>query len=199
MRTIAIIISVLTSLYLFAQIETKGDNFNHEVTNVTGDLNKDNLVDKVVVVQDTLNGKAPYKLQIFFKQDNGNYKLVSSSTKIIEPEFPGGRVGFKDGHEFSGVTIKNGVVSIQHQLLRGHFEHKFRYQNGCFELIGFSHVASDGIGVIYTTDFNLVTGVRIEKAERYDTDKVLSNKKIKLLIRPLPGLEDFVPLESHLY
>jgi hypothetical protein len=97
------------------------------------------------------------------------------------------------------VTIKKGVLSINNEFLRGHSEHKFRYQNGRFELIGFSHVSSGGIGVMETIDFNLSTGVRVEKFERYDTDKVLSNKKTKLLIRPLPRLEGFTPFESHLY
>ena len=199
MRTIVLLITLFTSLDLFAQHETKKDNFNFTVTKVAGDLNKDNLIDKVVVLQDTMNDKAPYKLQIFFNQGNGSYKLISSSTKIIEPAFPDGKAGFKDGHEFSGITINNGVVIINNELLRGHYEHKFRYQNGYFELIGFSHVSSGGIGVMYTTDFNLATGERIEKEERYDIDKVLKNKKTKIIIRPLPRLDNFKPFESHLF
>jgi hypothetical protein len=199
MRTIVLIITLFTSLDLFAQHETKKDNFNFEVTKVTGDLNKDNLVDKVVVLQDAMNDKAPYRLQIFFQQDNGSYKLISSSTKIIEPEFPNGRKGFSNGNSFLGVTIKKGVLSINNEFLRGHSEHKFRYQNGRFELIGFSNVSSGGIGVMHTINFNLSTGIRLEKSERYDTDKVLSTKKTKVLIRPLPRLENFRPFESHLY
>ena len=37
-------------------------------------------------------------------------------------------------------------------------------------------------------DFNLSTGIRIEKSERYYTDKILGNKKKKILIKPLPKL-----------
>lgn len=186
MKTIAIVIGLFSACNLFAQ--NNKDNFSHEVTNVTGDLNKDGLDDKVVVLQDTMNKKAPYKLQIYFNQGSGKYKLISSSTKAIAPEFPEGKAGFDDGHQFLGVTIEKGVLSINNELLRGHYEHKFRYQNGRFELIGFSHVSSDGIGVIHTTDFNLVTGVKVEKAERYDVDKVVKNKKTKVIIRPLPKL-----------
>ena len=85
------------------------------------------------------------------------------------------------------------------ELLRGHYKHKFRFQNGNFELIGFSEVSSDGHGVMQTTDYNLSTGIRVEKSERYDSDKILSNKKKKILIRPLPRLQDVAPMDNDLY
>lgn len=47
--------------------------------------------------------------------------------------------------------------------------------------------------------YNLSTGVRIEKLERYDTDKLLSYKKKKILIRPLPKLQDITAMENELY
>jgi hypothetical protein len=96
------------------------------------------------------------------------------------------------------VTIQNGVLSVKFELLRGHFEHKFRFQNGNFELIGFSEVYCDW-QVMTTTYFNLSTGIRIEKLEHYDTDKILSSKKKKILIRPLPKLQDVIPMENELY
>ena len=135
----------------------------------------------------------------FFKEPNGLYKLVVTSTKIIEPQYPDGRDGYRTGNGFSGVSIENGVLSVNFELLRGHFEHKFRFQNGNFELIGFSEVYSDGRGIMMTTDFNLSTGIRIEKSERYDTVKVLSNTKKKIRIRPLPKLQDITPMENELY
>jgi hypothetical protein len=68
-----------------------------------------------------------------------------------------------------------------------------------FELIGFSMASSDGKGTISTRDFNLSTGTILEIEERYDSDEVISNKKSKLLIRPLPKLQDFQPMQSQLY
>ena len=199
MKQIFLTILILFQLDSFAQTDTKNNRFNHKIMEVEGDLNKDNLVDKVVVTQDTLNENAPYKLQIFFKEPNGLSKLIVSSTEIIEPQYPDGRDGYSTGNGFSDVTIKNAVLSVNFELLRGHFEHKFRFQNGNFELIGFSKVYSDGQGVMTTTDFNLSTGNRIEKSERYDTDKVLSIKKKKILIRPLPKLQDVIPMKNELY
>ena len=161
-------------------------------------MNKDSLPDKVIVTQDTLNENAPYRLQVFFKETNGQFKLIVTTTKIIEPQYPDGRDGYRTD-DFSDVTINKGVLSVYFQLLRGHCEHKFRYQNGNFELIGFSEAYSDGQGVMSTNDFNLSTGIRIEKSERYDIEKILSYKKKKILIRPLPKLQDITPFENELY
>ena len=165
---------------------------------VLGDLNKDNLTDKVIVTQDTLNENAPYRLQVFFKEQNGQSKLIATSIKLIAPEYPNGKDGYRETG-FSEITIKKGILSVNIELTRGHFEHKFRFQNGNFELIGFSKVNSDGHGELTTIDYNLSTGIRIEKSERYDTSEVLSNKKKKILIRPLPKLQEVIPMENELY
>ena len=199
MKELLLPILFLFQIDSFAQKKTEKYNFSHQVIEVRGDLNKDNLVDKVIVTQDTLNENAPYRLQVFFKEPGGAFKLIVTSTKLIEPQYPNGKNGWVTGNGFSDITIKNGILSVNFELLRGHFEHKFRFQNRNFELIGFSYGNSDGQGVISTTDFNLSTGIRIEKSERYDTDKILSNRKKKILIRPLPKLQDLIPLENELY
>jgi hypothetical protein len=199
MKQILLILLVIIHLDSFAQTDTNNYNFNHTILVVEGDLNKDNVADKVIITQDTLHENAPYRLQIFLKQPGGQLKLVVSSTKIIEPQYPGGRNGFRTGNGFSDVTIKKGVLSVNFELLRGHYEHKFRFQNGNFELIGFSMVNADGHGEITTTDFNLSTGIRSERTERSDRNKLLSNTKKKILIRPLPKLQDVEPLENELY
>ncbi len=199
MKKLILLILLLICVHTFSQTKNKKDTFTFLVTKVLGDLNKDNLEDKVIVTQDTINQNSPYKLQIFFAQPNGDFKLITTSTKIIAPQYPDGRDGYKTGNGFSDITIEKGVVSINFELLRGHFEHKFRFQNGNFELIGFSEVNSGGRGAMTTIDFNLSTGVRIEKEERYDIDKVISYTKKKILIRPLPKLQDVEPFENELY
>ena len=199
MKKYFLLILILSHLNVFTQISTQDYNFSYKVMEVTGDLNKDGLADKVVVTQDTLNENAPYRLQVFFKEAAGEWKLKATSVKIIEPQYPNGRDGYRTGTGFSDVTIKAGVLSINIELLRGHFEHEFKFQNGRFELIHFSFVSSDGRGVIETIDFNLTTGIRVELLERYDTDKVISNKKTKIIIKPLPTLQNVVPMEQDLF
>lgn len=201
MKKLILLPLLLICVNTFSETKSKKDTFTLLVTKVLGDLNKDNLEDKVVVTQDTINENAPYKLQIFFAQPNGQFKLIATSTKIIAPQYPDGRDGYRTGDGFLDVTIIKGIVSVNFGLLRGHFEHKFRFQNGNFELIGFSSVSSDGQGKMYTTDFNLSTGIRIEKIDNYgeDDDGVSSNIKKKILLRPLPKIQDVEPYENELY
>jgi hypothetical protein len=199
MKPLLLTILILSNLNSYTQTAPANYNFNHKVMEVVGDLNKDSLPDKAIVTQDTLNENAPYRLQVFFKEPNGNYKLIVTSTKIIEPQYPDGRDGYSTGNEFGEISINKGVLSVRFDLLRGNFEHKFRYQKGNFELIGYSEVSSNGQGEMTTIDFNLSTGIRIEKLERYDTDKLLSYKKKKILIRPLPKLQDIKAMDNELY
>jgi hypothetical protein len=199
MKQLLAIILILSQVEGFGQTDSSHYNFSSNVMDVEGDLNRDNLADKVLITQDTVNDNAPYRLQIFFRQPSGQLILIASSIKIIAPQYPDGRDGYRRGDSFSDVSIENGVLTVDFELLRGHYEHKFRFQNGNFELIGFSMFYSDGHGVMTTTDFNLSTGIRIEKSVRYDTDKLLSNTRKKVLIRPLPRLQDIVPMETGLY
>lgn len=183
-----------------SQIKNKKDTFTFLVTKVIGDLNKDNLDDKIIVTQDTIDQKSPYKLQIFFAKPNGEFKLISTSTKAIAPQYPDGRDGYRTGDGFIDITINKGIVNVNFGLLRGHFEHKYRYQNGNFELIGYSLQSLDGHGTGYIIDFNLSTGIRIEKTESYgEDDKAPSITKKKILIRPLPKIQDVEPFENELY
>jgi acetyl-CoA C-acetyltransferase len=82
----------------------------HKIMEIAGDLNKDNLLDKVIVTQDTLHENAPYRIQVFFKQPNGKSKLVVTSTKIIEPQYPNGRNGYRYGNgEIIDAIVRDGL------------------------------------------------------------------------------------------
>lgn len=189
-------------LFLFVQSQVYGqrlekkNNFNHKIVEVSGDLNKDNLADKIIVTQDTLAEIAPYRLQIFLAQPNKTYKLYVTSTKLIEPKYPNGREGFSSGSKLADITIKNNILTIGFDLIRGTFKYKFRSQNGNFELIGYTEAQSSGHGRIYFTDFNLSTGIKNEKTQNYETDEIMSNTKTKILIRPLPKIRNIIPFEN---
>lgn len=193
LKNFLVVLFVLLSLSSSAQ--KKRDRFSHQIARVKGDLNKDSLPDLVVVKQDTVSDSRPYRLQIFFAQADGTNKLIVSTEKAIPPQFSGSGTG----NAFDKITVEKNVLTIENELLRGWFRHIFRYQNGNFELIGFSRLESDGHGKIHEIDFNLSTGVRFYKISSYENDKVLSNEKQKKLIRPLPKLQDFIPFEKDDY
>ncbi len=187
---------IFFSSVLFAQTDSLLSDFDYQVAEVLGDLNKDNLPDKVVVEQDTTAFTWPYRIQVFFGQPNGSFQLIALSEQLIAAQYPNGREGYRDGIGFSEIDIKKNVLTVKHELLRGHFEYKFRYQNGHVELIGYSYVSSNGLGQFTVIDFNLSTGIRLYKRENYETDEILENTKEKRLIRPLPKLEDITPFNE---
>lgn len=196
---------ILLILLLFIQMKSQSQtgaakfNFNYKVQEAVGDLNKDGLQDKAIVTQDTSHETEPYRLQIFLATKDGGFKLYGSYDKIIIPRYPDGDDGYRTGEDFSEITISKGILTINCELLRGYYEHKFRFQNGHFELIGFKEVSSDGNGNIFSQDYNLSTGDRIEEEERIDSNKVLRRTKKKILLRPLPRLQDIIPRENEYY
>lgn len=174
------------------------ENFNVIVSIAKGDLNKDFLADSVVVTQDTTADTSPYRLEVYFAKKGGGFQRNILTDKAINEQFPNGKDGYRDGYGFSEVTIKAGVIDVFCQLLRGHFRHKFRYQNGNFELIGYSSRASNPLGMS-AVDFNLSTGVYLQTEEYDDSDKKNSKRRKIIKVSPLPKLKDFVPYSNDLY
>jgi hypothetical protein len=190
--------TILILLPWLSYNQTKGNkvNFDHVVIIVKGDLNKDNIADSVVVVQDTLSDLSPYRLKIYFAKPNKKYFLTVQSDSAIGPKFPDGKEGYTSAASLIDISIASGTLSITCELYRGHFEHRFRYQNRNFELIRFTQVYSDGQGIMYTTDYNLSTGVLLEISERYDTDKLLSKKRKVVKVKSLPKMQSFRPFST---
>jgi hypothetical protein len=200
MNKIVLLLFIFISSSLMAQKNSSKDNFTVQIKKATGDLNKDNLVDLVVVTQDTIDEKAPYKLSVFFAQHNGTFKEIVSTTKAVDAQYPEGKNGYYNGQSFYDISIEKGILIIRNELTRGNFEHKFRYQNNNFELIGFSQAYSDGQGTMGMVDFNLSTGIRVSTTERYDdSEEKPTRGQKKILIRPLPKLQNFAPFTTEFY
>lgn len=175
---------------IFSQ-EKKG-SYDLVVYEIYGDLNKDNLPDMVIVRENTSDKRRPNLLEIFFQTKNGAYQKVLSSTKAVMERFPYGDARTETVLE--DLQIKDGVLIFTNQLMKGNLTHKFRYQNGEFELIGFSSNTA-GAGYLESVDYNLSTGEKIEKQSDYETDKVLKLSKTRNKLSVLPRLKDFSPFE----
>lgn len=167
-----------------------------------GDLNKDNIIDKVVVLKDTINPKSAYKIQIYFEDANGSSNLVLESDKAVISDFPDAENiddRYADGHYFDKITIKNGLLIISVDLMRGHYEHKYRYQNNTFELIGYSKVSGSGIAEdIEKIDFNLSTGLLIYKYEN-DKPKEVKNIQKNIQKNPLPKIDEQFDIDEFIF
>ena len=71
--------------------------FDYTVSTAHGDLNKDGILDFVIVTQDTASNFGPYRLEIFFTLANGDKKLIVQTDKAIEKQY-------QNGKSFSGFT-----------------------------------------------------------------------------------------------
>lgn len=170
--------------------------YNYLAGKALGDLNKDGISDSVVVVQDTTDNTRPSRLQIFFGQADGSYTPVVTANTVIEPTYPLGSDGMDEGHRFDEVLIKNGALDIHTSLIHANVHHVFRYQNGHFELIGFSQDQLEDINTVSEEQYNLSTGqyIRYKEAPDGSGKSVVENRVIPA--GALPVLDNFVPFTS---
>lgn len=199
MEKIFLTILVLFHISVHAQDSAVKNNFNVPVKAEHGDLNKDGLADKVEVAMDTADATVPLRLQVFFAQPGGMYKLVVASTKIIEPQYPADKNGEYNGKQIPDFFIEDGILSMVSEVTNGQAVHQFRFQHGHFELIAVSIATWDGKNTTTETSFNLVLGIRTVTLKALGSEAILKETKDKRLVRPLPQLQNFKPFEKDGY
>src|SRR6476660_3923720 len=161
-----------------------------------GDLNGDDIPDLVAVAErkdtieelrpdKTVNLGSPRVLLIFFKNSKtGNFDLVLQHNTFIIRYGEGGM----DPEAFGKVSVKNKVLDIYYELLRGHAEYKFRYQQDDFYLIGATTRGESG-GQITYWDINFLT--KKANHEWGDiSDEKLKSKWVNVPIQQLKKLKD---------
>lgn len=184
------IISLLTG-NLNAQKTIDKDNFTFQVQKEKGDLNKDNILDEVYLKMDTIDKTEPLRLQIYLSQPNiKKLKLVVSSTKIIESQYPKSKNGKHNGNTIPDFFIEDGNLQMLTDISDGlKSRYTFKFQNGNFELIHISRVLWDGKETTTETEIDLIKGTK----EVYDQDFGPTKKyklKQKTTPKPLPKIQD---------
>lgn len=175
--------------------DVKNGLYNLFICASTGDLNKDNISDSVVVMHDTTSTEQPYRLQVFFGRPDGQYQLAATSETAILPD---GGAGAHDAINLDTITVGKGVLTVRISLLRGTAEYLYRYQHQRFELIGYSRDESDGQGMIVSEQYNLSTGRYIRNSEPYDgEDRPTFHTDTVIPIRPLPVMDTLVPFNTY--
>ena len=187
MKKIVIFILAFAQTVVYAQQKQLKDNFTIQIRLEEGDLNKDGLKDKTVITMDTIDASVPLRLQIFFLQPNKKFKVVFSSTDVIEPQYVN---GVHTKNQIPYFFIENGFLLMNSEKNDVRFEHKFIYKNGTFQLLKISSVVYDGQNSTTETVFDLLTGVRTEILKSLDSEKILKKKTNKIMIRPLPTLQN---------
>ena len=186
MKKIVIFILAFAQTVVYAQQKQLKDNFTIQIRLEEGDLNKDGLKDKTVITMDTIDASVPLRLQIFFLQPNKKFKMVFSSTDVIEPQY---EKGIHTKNQIPYFFIENGFLLMSSEKNDVRFEHKFIYKNGIFQLVKISSVVYDGQNSTTETVFDLLTGVRTEILKSLDSEKILKKKTKKIMIRQLPTLQ----------
>jgi len=199
MKNILLVLLLFMQFSTYAQNKKLKDNFSEQVREEEGDLNKDGRADRVVVMMDTSDSTVPLRLQIFFAQPNKKFRLVVSSTRLIEPQYPAHKKGKHNGYQIPDFSIEKGILIMRSEVRDGHAEHHFKLRNGNFELIFVSIFNYNGKNTTMVKNFNLITGERYEKSQLLGSDKFLIKNKFNTMIRPLPKLQNFKPFEKEFY
>lgn len=187
MKKIVIFILAFAQTVVYAQQKKLKDNFTIQIRLEEGDLNKDGLKDKTVITMDTIDASVPLRLQIFFLQPNKKFKMVFSSTDVIEPQYVN---GVHTKNQIPYFFIENGFLLMNSERDDVRYEHKFIYRNGIFQLVKISSVVYDGQRSTTETVFDLLSGLRTEILKSLDSEKILKKKTKKIMIRPLPTLQN---------
>ena len=175
----------LISLILIIPFFTNGQNIEipaaYEIIAETeGDLDKDGVAEKVVVYNtaDTAEFGKVREIRIF-KLSQKKWALWKSSKNVIRGSEEGGMMG----DPFEGIEIKNGILLISHfggSSWKWGKTDKYRFQNGEFQLIGYSSVYGKPCEYWENIDFNISTGKIIFKKE-FETceneDAVISKRE----------------------
>jgi len=84
------------------------------------------------------------------------------------------------------------------EIKGGNITYHFKYNKGNFELIYVDKLTNDATkgyvdeNTIFTeTKIDLITGIRIESDEKLGSAKALNVRKTRIVIRPLPKIQDF--------
>jgi hypothetical protein len=191
---------------LFAQNSKSKDNYTYQVREENGDLNNDGTMDRITVKMDTVDETRPLRLQIFLSEPNGKLALTVSSTKIIEPQYPVENQGKFNGYQIPNFFIENGILKMWSEIKGGNITYDFKYSNGNFELIYVDKLTNNATkgyideNTIFTeTKFDLITGIRTETDEISGSVKAPKVRKKRILIRPLPKIQDFKFSDKELY
>jgi hypothetical protein len=160
---------------------------------LTGDLNKDGVPDKVLRLVEDIpveGAEGTYNerfraLVILFAQPGGGFKRAAVATKLLGCTLCAGMLGDPAGGNIQ-IEIKNGVLNVNQ--LSGAREstdltQRFRYDAaaGRFQLIGQDVENSDRLeGNSTTESTNYLTGVKVKevrKVKRENADPVLVSRK----------------------
>ncbi|GGE28688.1 hypothetical protein [Psychroflexus planctonicus] len=174
-------ILILSTDFLIAQ-ETS--NFNNLILTRVGHLNKDKVLDSIVVKQDTVNKFRPYRLEIYLSKKKVGKILWVSTDKAISPEYFQDKNALQKEKSFSDIEIRNHVLTIKHDYENEHREHTFQLRGNKFKLIEYYSIKTNNDGKIYFETINFDKLIRKTKAVSKFDHHVFDENEYKLRMNP---------------
>ncbi|MDR6156716.1 hypothetical protein QF023_000232 [Chryseobacterium sp. SLBN-27] len=164
MKSTLCILTVLLNILCFAQKEFQPDDATL-IETVDGDLDGDLIPEKVMIynTKDTADYGNIREIQIL-KKVNEKWKVLEKSRNAILKSNDGGMMG----DPYQNTEIKNGILMITQaggSSWKWGYTDKYRFQNGRFELIGYSSNSGKPEEYWIDVDFNLSTGKLIFEKE----------------------------------
>lgn len=171
-----------------------------ELAAAEGDLNKDGIIDKAVVIESDTQpkesedpGGPPRALLIAFKNKDNTYSLSIKADNAIMLRDQGGPFG----DPFEDIKIERGSILLKFyggSSTKWYYNYRFRFQDEGWFLIGAtlggSFTGTDEMVYVDEEDYNLLTGDYI--IQKYDEKGELSTSKGNRGKRKLLNLKDFV-------
>ncbi|MFN0254965.1 hypothetical protein [Pedobacter ureilyticus] len=179
------------------------------LTKNKSDLNKDGLLDIVILIEEiglknqhetnATNLKSSERhLLVAFKRPDGSYKWAAKNTSIIPPKDDPKRPCLLDPFgENSGISTENSLIKIHLQQFYScgaweiyDFDYIFRYQNQKFELIGYNESSlhrSTGEEISTTVNFSTAKMTRTTGSNAFK--KGAKPKTVWQNIKPKQRLE----------
>ncbi|MEA1848337.1 hypothetical protein U9K52_05350 [Chryseobacterium sp. MHB01] len=181
MKSILCFLTVTLNILCFAQKEFQPQGAT-VIETVNGDLDGDHIPEKVIVynTKDTTDFGNFREIQIL-KRVNQKWTILEKSRNAILKSKDGGMMG----DPYQSTEIKNGILMITQaggSSWKWGYTDKYRFQNGHFELIGYSSDSGKPEEYWIDVDFNLSTGQLIFEKEVENTEEY-GNSKSEIFIK----------------
>lgn len=157
MKKILFTASVIISTFSFAQKELQPVG-SEIIETVEGDLDGDQIPERVVIYNTKDEGELGKIREIQIQKKSGGTWMVLSKSRNAILESAG---GVMMGDPYQSTGISKGILSITQaggSSWKWGYTDKYRFQNGHFELIGYSSESGRPGDYWAEVDFNLSTG-----------------------------------------
>jgi len=176
MKKILFTLSLIISTFCFAQKELQPAG-SEIIETVEGDLDGDKVPERVVIYNTIDEGELGKIREIqILKKSGGSWMILSKSRDAILESAGGGMMG----DPYQSMAISKGILSITQaggSSWKWGYTDKYRFQNGHFELIGYSSEFGRPGDYWAEVDFNLSTGQLNYKKEVENTKEYGHSKQ----------------------